>query len=462
MKSLRARLLVFMLAATIPMVAIVGFSLFSFVRSSLLARFDDTMTSRAQALMAAAKIEAQNIEFDFAGEAMPQYQRPGGHEYFQLWRLRDGAPAEVIEKSPSLGDLSLIPAVPASAEALSDAALPDGVAGRLLARRFTPRADAEPDAPPAEAMSSPPELLLVVARSRADLDRTLGFLGTALAASGLALAGGIAVAIFLALSRALRPVADLTRQVADISPADLHRRIAGGHIPSELRPVVDRLNDLLARMHAAFLREKRMTASAAHELRTPVAEIRAVTELALSRARAAPDYERALRDVLHVAARMEASVAALLRLARLESGAEPVRLEPVDLPSILAPIWQRLIAPTSQRAIRAHVHAPDPLPVLADPAMLAVILENLLANAARYTPDRGEIAASVSHSDHAAELRIQNSTDPLAKPDRAEHLGLGLPLARAMAAACGGRCEAASNEPGTFIARLSLKTPTQH
>lgn len=471
--SIGARLTRSLLLAMIPLVLAAGVGLYVFVRAALQARVDDALFTRAAALSALVKFEAGAIELDFTAEtsAMIRHDTGSGHaEYYELWTLEKTGAKTVLERSASLGgeDLALPPdhgidSVPANAW---NGPLAGGHEGRLAARRFTPAADpeAEERSGPAirPAAASTPEVLLIVAQSRRDLDRTLGVLGAALAGAGAVLIVGMTIAVRGALSRGLSPIADLVDQVEAIGPTDLTARIGLAGTPLELAPLALRTNAMLDRLASAFAREKRLGATAAHELRTPIAEIRAVSELALSRERTPGEYRRSLSTVLSTSVRMGDAADAILRLARVQSGRERPVLEPVDAVESLLPAWERWISPLESRHIRVLASIPAGTLVRADRAMLGVVFDNLCANAAEHTPEGGEVSADRSDANHPEITLIITNTisgprgdHPIPDGTGQLHAGLGLLLARSMLEACDGSL-ATREENGQFVATIRI------
>lgn len=476
--SIRTHLTRLLLLTIVPLVLLIGAGLFAYVRTSLVARFDDGLLARARALSGMVKLESGAIEFDFAGEAMPQYERVGSDECFQLWTLDDDdAPDRMVERSGSLGESDIEPRVPRTRTKVWDAPMPGGQRGRYAALRFAPQPEAEGEPPEPEAAGrqpgvSPAEMLIVAGQSRRELDRTLSLLAAALAGAGAVLVGGVLLAVRVALEKGLSPLGELAAQVEAVRPEALSVRIAGERTPDELAPIVRHANGMLDRLAAAFEREKRLAASAAHELRTPIAEMRAVTELALSRERSADEYRAALEAALAAAKRMGAAADAVLRLARVQSGRERLAMEAVDVREVLIPAWERWIAPLSARGVRVAIDVPRGVFAQADRAMLGVVFENLCANAAEHTPAGEEVSAACFSSDRAGVVvRISNAARhvdggpttaeaPTARVDgdEAVHAGLGLVIARSMIAACGGTLEAEAHG-GRFIVSIHLGRP---
>jgi len=436
LNSLRSRLTIALLSAILPLIVVVGIGLHVFVQSSLIARFDDGLVARARSITNATKFEHGRVELDIADE--------GSLGLFELRAQPITGTSELIGGSRSLGSE---PVEPASAElpTARDVILTSGEAGRSLTVRFTPREDPEGEGDfganqPIATTPAAPNLVLVVAAKRDELDATVRSLDLAILGCGALLVGGVVASVALALRRGLRPVASLAAEVEAIDASRLSSRVSEGALPLELQPIAMRTNALLDRINDAFERERRLTASAAHELRTPIAEIRAVTELALSRARSATEYQQALRSVFDVSTRMQSSVEGLLRLARIASWREPPNLEPVDIAIVVRDAWDRAMAPALARGVRATFEKRSTTEVQTDRALVTLIAGNLLANAAEYTPDGGDITSEVSRSGERIVWRLVNTaSERVRTPDAGEtvHLGIGLPLVAAAAAALG-------------------------
>lgn len=478
--SLHARLTRLLLLSIVPLALLIGVGLFGFVRAALLARFDDGLLTRARALSGMVKAESGRLDLDFAGEAMPQFESPGGSEYFQLWELDNGvpdrAPGRVVERSASLATHDLPARLPHAGSLTWNVRLPDLGEVRCVALRFTPQPEDEgsehddDSQPQGHEDIHAGELLVVAAQSRRELDRTLDIFAGALGAAAVALAAGVLLAVRLALHRGLAPIADLSDQLSAIGPGDLSARLDAAGAPRELAPIALRANAMLERVAAAFQREKRLAASAAHELRTPIAEIRAVADVAVSRPRSAEEYRHALEVVLAAAEHMSESTGAVLRLHRVQSGLERPEIEDLDLRTALAPAWARWIEPLANRGVQVRFDVPPGLSIKADRAMLHVILDNVCANIAEHTPGDGEVRAEPTKDrEGTITLRLTNSLPrpnaPLApdetrpstepRPPDSLHAGLGLRIAEAMTGALNG-VFVAETGPDRFVVRVTL------
>ena len=185
------------------------------------------------------------------------------------------------------------------------------------------------------------------------------------------------------IRRQLAPLERTATGIAAKSPQDL-TPVSVAEQPRELQPILDALNALLARLSGALETERRFTADAAHELRTPLAALRMRLQL-VERQRAAPAPElRALRDDVD---RCTALVESLLALARLDPQRDAPTLETVDLAQLFASLDT---SAAQARGITVHCAA-DATSVRAQPALLASALRNLLDNAQRYGTPGGQV-----------------------------------------------------------------------
>lgn len=485
--TLRARLTSMLLLTLVPLGLAVGCGLYCFMRSSLYARLDDALTARVEALAAATKQHGNQIEFDFEDAAMPQYQPRGGRDssqtaYFEVWRVKNASVEGLIERSASLGTASLLggsSTVPGDRAWNAD--LPGDVDVRVLARRFVPPDEHED--PRSETTRSPeprPEgsfsdfgsvgerrgtqaaVLIVVAVSREAVDGPLEILTLGLLCAGAVLTGVGWLALRWAITQGLLPVGVLAEQVAAIDPVRLgvnaestSSRLAVAHLPREIAPIQGRVNALLSRVEAAMHREKRFTTAAAHELRTPVAELRTLLEVAASRPRTAEEAKRTLSTSLVCVERLDRLVSTLLRLARIEAGREAIRHTPMSVLDLIERAIESVRAIAEARRVQFQLDVPRETIVIADKDLLGVALGNLIANAAEYADERSTVHVELVRAESGTVLRISNATaalatidcarigEPLWQPDQArvnsEHLGLGITLARSALAASGVR-----------------------
>lgn len=178
--------------------------------------------------------------------------------------------------------------------------------------------------------------------------------------------------------------------------------------PTEMRSAVEALNALLQRIGGMVESERRFTADAAHELRTPIAAIRAQAQVALGAGGDTAQRERALRSTLAGCDRATRLVEQLLTLARMEA-APAAAAVPHNLAEVAWRIAAELAPPTMARRQVLELDMKGPCAVQADPLLLEVLLRNLIDNAQRYSPDGARIAVSVLASDGYAVLRVADN-----------------------------------------------------
>lgn len=229
----------------------------------------------------------------------------------------------------------------------------------------------------------------------------------------------LALVIWVAVYRGMAPLRRLGRALDARQPQALHRVTVEG-ATSEMLPMIEALNGLLQRIGGLMESERRFTADAAHELRTPIAAIRAQAQVALAES----DDERrrhALRATVEGCDRASRLVEQLLTLSRLESGAGP---EQAALE--LGALARRVVAEAAPEALRKRqdieVDAAAPCPVTGDATLLAVLVRNLVDNAIRYSPPDAAVKVAVAADAAGVRLTVADSGPGMADADR-ERLG---------------------------------------
>lgn len=231
----------------------------------------------------------------------------------------------------------------------------------------------------------------------------------------------LAFGLSLAVGRALGPLRLLAAAVAARDPRRLEAVSVEG-VPSEVRPLVERLNELFSRIHASVERERAFTADAAHELRTPLAAIRAQAEVA----RASEDdasRRRALGQVIAGCDRAARLSEQLLTLARLESGEWRERLGPCDLAVVAREAVAELAATAHTRGVALAFVASGSVSVRGDAALLHVLIRNLVDNAVRYGAAGEQVRVSLETQAAGVLLRVEDEGPGIAASERAFVLG---------------------------------------
>ncbi|MGA2139622.1 MAG: ATP-binding protein [Verrucomicrobiia bacterium] len=468
MNSIRRRLTIGLLIGSGLLGAVGGAVLYLTIRSGLVAEFDDTLRATAEGLAALTTQEKGVVEVYFSGESMPGFERRRWPDYFQIWRS-DGT---TVKRSPSLAERNLPNRAVSSFRGPGcwNLTLPDGRPGRAIGIRFVPQLEEDARDQPSPVRLTEP-VSLVVARHRAVLDHRLRRVATALLLVGGALAAMTGFAVPIIVGRGLQPLKKLEEHVATIDAHTLQLRFPTGSLPAELRPICQRLNELLARLQASFERERRFSADVAHELRTPIAELRTLTEVALKWPEDLNTTRNALQDALAVALQMESIATGLLALARCEGGLLPVHLEPVFLQPLIKELSQPLSDQTRAKRITLSVVVPDDACWLADATLLRAIFTNLFSDAAQYCPAGGSVRLTGGTKGERGQLQVSNTTDDLGADDlphlferfwrkdpsrsSPEHCGLGLALTKAYAEALAMELRAELTNPREITLVLS-------
>jgi two-component system sensor histidine kinase QseC len=442
----------------------VGLTAISVVIWQALGRsFDAALRTRALAVAALTEVETGRVQFDFSPDFLRGFGAEHPRSYFEI---RDAA-GTVLARSPSLrGSRLAFPSGGTPGRPLfRNLHLPNGRPARAAGFSFIP----VPSDNSAATLSGP-TVRLVVALDRVDFDETLGGLLAAVAGCGGLLFVGVLLFVPRVLRTGLAPLDQLGEQAARIDAGSLASRFPIAGLPAELRPIGDRLNDLLVRLEAAFERERRFSADLAHELRTPIAELRSLAECALKW----PDARdpAADRDALAIATQMEALVTRMLTLARGERGQLPASRGPVEVAEVAGQAWRPFAARAAERNLRVTLElAPSAVP--ADGVLLRSILANLFGNAVDFAPAGSEIHISGEAAAAGYVLRVANPAGGLAGADVArlfdrfwrkeeartggEHFGLGLSLARVFAQAMDWRLSAELDARGWIVFALTAE-----
>jgi signal transduction histidine kinase len=223
----------------------------------------------------------------------------------------------------------------------------------------------------------------LVLGSRIDPNRQLPRLALAL----LAVFGGTLVLAFgggfWLADRAMRPVQIITRTAQDIGEHDLNRRLNLGR-SDEIGELAATFDRMLARLQAAFDRQRQFTADASHEFRTPLTIIELETNRALEKVRSSTDYQNALRTIQSENELLSRLVDGLLTLARMDSGRAVLKPEQLDVSDVAMDVAGRLSGLAKKKGVRLVLEKLDEGPVRADRTYLAQLLTNLVENAIKY------------------------------------------------------------------------------
>jgi two-component system sensor histidine kinase QseC len=227
----------------------------------------------------------------------------------------------------------------------------------------------------------------------------------------------LGVLVWIAVRFGLAPLGAIGRAVSRREPADV-KPLAVPSPPREVEPLVSGLNALFARVRASLAHERRFTADAAHELRTPIAALRAQAEVALGTADAA-ERRRALEGVIAGCDRAAHLVDQLLTLARLDPAQNARCAGRADIAAIAREVASTHVQAAIHRGLELSVDAPTSAIVAAEPALTEILLRNLVDNAVRYSAGRGREVRIVVEDGANPLLRVIDDGPGVSPQERA-------------------------------------------
>ncbi len=444
MKSIQSRLTAWVVAGVLAISLLGSLSVYLVFRHAIVRQFDEGLTAEAHSIASLFRRDDDgHYEFRPPATIQTMFRHGDIYDLYCIRRMN----GTVGVASASLG-WKPCPGLerPTSEEGLHHVTLKWHHHARSL------RGVLLTFVPASETGVATERFQLILAADREEIDHLLARLMWALGI--VALVDGVVISLLVAwrVRRDLKPLRVLAHEAGQIGAGDLDKRFALENVPRELEPIHRALNGLLGRIEDAWKRERRFTADVAHELRTPVAELRSLCEVAAGNSHTAVE---ALKDAQAIATQMENLITALLELRRAQT-ARPLSL--VDAAAVVRQAWQSAEAIAVQRCVSIAWQSPPSVLVRCDQTMLAAVLRNLFDNAANYTTPGGEIECAVSAEKITVRNRphdltaedISHLVEPFWRKDASRsggvHAGLGLALADAYVRAFQGRFDIRSEE----------------
>ncbi len=221
----------------------------------------------------------------------------------------------------------------------------------------------------------------------------------------------LALLMWWVVRRGFAPLRALSENLLQRNPQALQAIKLGENTPSEIQPMVQALNSLFERIDFMLVSERRFTADAAHELRTPIAAIRSQVEVALGAGANVAEREHALLATLAGCDRAARLVEQLLTLSRLESQPADVTTPPST--ADISAICKREIAELAPQALKRlqdiELAASTTRRIQCDEVLLGVLVRNLIDNALRYSKDGSCVYVQVNQIDKASSLVVEDS-----------------------------------------------------
>jgi len=224
-------------------------------------------------------------------------------------------------------------------------------------------------------------------------------------------------------TQAFAPINRLTRTARQIKAGDLHQRVPVPRTRDEVQTLALTFNEMIEQLEKTFIQQRRFVADASHELRTPVATIRNMTDVILAQRATAKvhtlpytisapmeeEYVAVLNEINSEAERLGCLIGDLLALARADEGQTLLEWEPVRLDLLTADVAATKEILAAERGITFEQGKQEPVTVLGDEARLIQVIMNLIDNAIAYTDPDGKVRLSVEVNNKSACLTISDT-----------------------------------------------------
>ncbi|MBI3826225.1 MAG: HAMP domain-containing protein [Candidatus Rokubacteria bacterium] len=314
-----------------------------------------------------------------------------------------------------------------------------------------------------------------VGTSLADTNATVRLARILFLTASASILGAVVLTGAMLARTVLRPIDQIVGRARMIGESALAERLPHPGTQDEMARLVETLNDMLARIEESFEAQRRFTADASHEFRSPLSRLRAELEVTLRRPRERAEYEEALQSCLGEVERLSHLTDELLILARLDAGGPPEAPRSVDLISILHEAVKRLGPQALHRNVALVMDIPPELAVNVAPAALSHVVANVLDNAVKFSPPGGDVTVGVAIEGSSAVVAVSDTGPGIPEDEMprlferfyrgsaAHHMeapgvGLGLAICRALVEGQGGRITVTSarGSGATFRIRLPL------
>ena len=295
---------------------------------------------------------------------------------------------------------------------------------------------------------------------------------------------GAGTLAFLFLGRTQRQLAEITNEVAAITDGrSLHRRLALSDDSTDFEDLVTTLNAMIGRLETSFAGLRRFTADASHELKTPLAVLRADVERAMMDSSSPNERMVALEEALQEVRRMTDLVESLLTLARADEGRFDIHREPVELHALVQEVYETALILGEAQGVSVNLPFTADVVVMADRTRLRQLFLNLVTNAIKYTPAGGKVELGLGRHPDNVTFAVRDTGIGISAADfphiferfwRADRVrsrmserggfGLGLAISQWIAQAHGGTLTASSRlgRGSLFTVTLPLASELQH
>ena len=421
--------------------------------------FNRGMKSKAGMLMTLVHEDEEGLTFNFSSDFMPEFDGQVEPEYFQMW-TDDG----VFTRSQSLNLFALknlkFKKLKLGEAKIMTTELPDGRDGRIIYTRFQPQIDSHSHRNFFDGVSKTHHttLTLAYAASSEKVDFILWLIDVIFVVSTVSVIVFIRLFVRKSVDSSLAPLNKLNRDISRLSIADKSAVITIKEPVKELQPIVDSLNAFIQENRQLYFREKRLTSDIAHELKTPIAELINMAEVAI-RFPNEKEFEADFKpEVLKISQRLKSIVSNLLLLHKYSDEALP-KQDACDLNQVILRTLEKCDLEWVKFEFQDDIPA-----IVSNLFALESIITNLVNNAKQYSPEKSIVTvSSLLNKKGKLQFSVTNELkvpltdedisqlfDPLWQKDSArtseDNFGLGLSIAKALGKAIDAELQVSLSE----------------
>jgi heavy metal sensor kinase len=274
--------------------------------------------------------------------------------------------------------------------------------------------------------------------------------------------------------KSLKPVDELTKTAKEITAQNLSRRLPTHNVNDELGRLTEQFNDMISRLQASFAQIQQFSADASHELRTPLTIMRGEIEVALRNQRLSKDSRELLSSINDELIRLSSIVESLMILVKSDTGRLVFNMQPLALDGFIEQLFEETKVLAEAKKIKVNLERSQPIRITGDAVRLKQLFLNLIDNALKYTPPRGQVTLTLTQKENDAVVEVKDNGFGIPRKDQAKIFerfyrvdrteenedaggsGLGLSIAKWITEAHNGSIEVKSREGkgSTFIVRL--------
>lgn len=356
--------------------------------------FDRAMISKSGLLETLVKEDPDKVDFDFADEFMPEFSGINDPEYFQLWRNN-----KVFERSETLKlfDINELPKLDVALHksSITNITLPDGRSGRMYFTKFNPQIDSEVR----EEFGITKEVFtktqqpmeLAYATSNEGLNQILWLVDIIFIITSITAVVAVRVIVFNVVERGLKPLDELNTELKQINLNSEISEISTNKLPEELIAIAEGINHFISENKTLYSREKRMTSDIAHELKTPIAELLNLTEVAIKFPHEKQLSKSYKTDVLAITERLRNIVNGILLLQKSTYQSKLEKTE-INVDTVL----NAIITSENKANRNVTVNFDNQCEYIqTNEFAFTTVLTNLINNAIYYSPDSSPVIIDV-------------------------------------------------------------------